>query len=207
MRIILATLFSFSLATTAAAADLQQCRGEEWLHDQLVALRAAGKTGDEADSILAKMLMAQNPPALGLGLYLGPLTIEVYLLGDKPSQIVADCYSEATGRAASHESQAAALTADQRGAIGAHVRKCWTIDSSALGVDQMHVMLKMTTDQQGVARRVEVAPADQARLSDPVFHAFAERARHAVLDPHCASLPLPPSMVGKANVVTFRFSP
>ena len=46
-----------------------------------------------------------------------------------------------------------------------------------------------------------------ARLSDPVYRAFAERAVRAVLDPHCANLPLPQSMMGKINVLTFRFSP
>jgi hypothetical protein len=102
----------------------------------------------------------------------------------------------------------AALTADQRGAIGDHVRECWTIDRGALGVDKMQVMLQVTTDQAGVARMAEVAGDDRGRIaSDPVFRAFAERARRAVLDPHCASLPLPPGMMGKVNVLTFRFSP
>jgi outer membrane biosynthesis protein TonB len=101
----------------------------------------------------------------------------------------------------------AALSADQRGAIGDHVRECWTYDAGALGVDQMQVLLTVTTDASGVARLAEVAGADQGRLSDPVFRAFAERARRAVLDPHCADLPLPHNQLGKTNVLTFLFKP
>ena len=101
----------------------------------------------------------------------------------------------------------AALSADQRGAIGDHVRECWTYDPGALGVDKMQVLLTVTTDPAGVARLAEVAGSDEARLGDPIFRAFAERARRAVLDPHCANLPLPQSLLGKTNVLTFRFSP
>jgi len=101
----------------------------------------------------------------------------------------------------------AALSADQRGAIRDHVRECWTYDPDALGVDQMQVMITVTTDPAGVARSAVVADPDVAKLADPVFRAFAERARLTVLDPHCANLPLPPNLMGKTNVLTFRFSP
>ena len=102
----------------------------------------------------------------------------------------------------------AALTAGERGAIGAYVRRCWTYDPGALHKTPMQVMLTVTTDADGVARVVQFAPADQAKMAaDPVFQAFAERARRAVLDPTCANLPLPRKMLGKINVLTFRFSP
>ena len=101
----------------------------------------------------------------------------------------------------------AALSASQRGAIGDHVRACWTYDAGAPGVDKMRVMLQVTTDANGTARIAHVVGDDQARLSDPVFRAFADRARNAVLDPRCANLPLPANMLGKNNVLTFRFSP
>jgi neural Wiskott-Aldrich syndrome protein len=71
----------------------------------------------------------------------------------------------------------------------------------------MRVMLQVTTDADGTARIAHVAGDDQARLSDPVFRAFADRAENAVLDPRCANLPLPANMLGKNNVLTFRFSP
>jgi hypothetical protein len=101
----------------------------------------------------------------------------------------------------------AALTADQRGAIGDHVRECWTKDAGALDIDKQRVLLTVTTDAAGVARRAEVAGADVGRMSDPRFRAFAERAVRAIMDVRCANLPLPPSALGKVNVLTFRFSP
>jgi hypothetical protein len=99
------------------------------------------------------------------------------------------------------------MSSAQRGAIGDHVRECWTYDPGALGVEQMQVLLTVTTDQAGVARLAEIAGTDAGRMGEPVFRAFAERARRAVLDPHCANLPLPQSMLGKPNVLTFQFKP
>jgi outer membrane biosynthesis protein TonB len=101
----------------------------------------------------------------------------------------------------------AALSAAQRGAIGDHVRACWTYDPGALGVEQMQVLLTVTTDPAGVVRLAEVAGSDAGRLGDPVFRAFAERAMRAVRDPRCADLPLPQNMLGKINVLTFQFKP
>ncbi len=56
-------------------------------------------------------------------------------------------------------------------------------------------------------RLAVVAGSDEARLADPVFRAFAERPGRAVLDPRCADLPLPETMLGRTDVLTFRFSP
>jgi TonB family protein len=106
-----------------------------------------------------------------------------------------------------HVPSPAVLSAAQRGAIGDHVRGCWTFDPGALGVEQMQVLLTVTTDAAGVARAAVVAGPDEPRLSDPIFREFAERARRAVLDPRCADMPLPPNLTGKTNVLTFRFSP
>jgi hypothetical protein len=101
----------------------------------------------------------------------------------------------------------AALSASQRGAIGDHVRACWTYDPGAPGVEKMRVMLQVTTDANGIARVADVTGGDRARMSDSVFRAFADRAINAVLDPRCANLPLPTHMLGRNNVLTFRFSP
>jgi neural Wiskott-Aldrich syndrome protein len=101
----------------------------------------------------------------------------------------------------------AALSAEQRGAIGDHVRECWTKDSGALDIDKQRVLLTVTTDASGVARRVEVAGEDIGRMGDPRFRAFAERAVRAIMDPRCANLPLPNNVLGKINVLTFRFTP
>jgi hypothetical protein len=100
-----------------------------------------------------------------------------------------------------------ALSADQRGQIGEHVRECWTKDAGALDIDKQSVLLTVTTDAAGTARKAEVAGEDIARLSDPRFRAFAERARRAVMDVRCANLPLPKALIGRTAELTFRFRP
>jgi hypothetical protein len=99
------------------------------------------------------------------------------------------------------------LSADQARAVGAEVRRCWTYDAGAKGVDQMQVLLTVRTDEGGVARVANVAPADTGKMGDPVFRAFAERAVRAVLSAQCANLPLPRSMLGQSQTLTFRFRP
>jgi hypothetical protein len=101
----------------------------------------------------------------------------------------------------------AALSADQRGAIGDYVRECWIKDAVAPNTGKQHVLLTVTTDANGVVQKVEVAGDDVARLSDPQFRAFAEQAIRAIQDPRCADLPLPNNMLGRVNVLTFRFIP
>ena len=99
------------------------------------------------------------------------------------------------------------LTGDQRGAIGEAVRRCWNYDSGALGADKFQVLLTVVTDAGGVVRDAQVAAADRARLGEPRFLAFTDRARRAVLDSKCANLPLPKTLLGRQNTLTFRFSP
>jgi hypothetical protein len=100
-----------------------------------------------------------------------------------------------------------ALSAAQRGEIGARVRECWTKDSGARDLDKMSVVLTVVTDTTGTARIANVADEDRGKMSDPMFQAFAERAIRAVRDPRCASLPLPSQMLGRNNTLTFRFRP
>jgi hypothetical protein len=101
----------------------------------------------------------------------------------------------------------AALSSAERGAIGDHVRECWTKDAGALDIDKMQVTLTVTTDPSGIVRKADVSGTDVGRMGDPRFRAFAERAVRAVMDPHCANLPLPNTLLGKINTLTFRFSP
>jgi hypothetical protein len=109
------------------------------------------------------------------------------------------------GNPASNDTDA--LSSGQRGEIGAHVRECWTKDSGAQGVDKLSVVLNVVTDASGTTRVAKVADEDRAKLSDPVFQAFAERAVRAVMDVRCATLPLPHQMLGRVNNLTFRFRP
>ncbi|MGH7080680.1 MAG: hypothetical protein ACREFU_21580, partial [Acetobacteraceae bacterium] len=102
----------------------------------------------------------------------------------------------------------AALSAAERGRIGAYVRRCWTYDPGAKDVQQFQVLLEVTTDASGVARIAKVAPGDRGRVdANPELRAFADRAVNAVLDPRCAELPLPSGMLGHNQHLVFRFRP
>ena len=98
------------------------------------------------------------------------------------------------------------LTAAQRGAIGDHVRRCWSTDPGMPDLDKMEVLLTVTTDSSGVARLAAVAQDDVGRVSDNrPLRVFAERAIRAVVDPNCSNLPLPSSMLGWSVSMSFRF--
>ena len=100
------------------------------------------------------------------------------------------------------------LSANQRGAIVDKVRECWPKDSDALDLEKMQGMLVVTVDGEGVARQAVIAPEESGRMGDPRFRAFAERAIRAVLNPRCASLPLPHTLIsGARTTFKFRFSP
>lgn len=101
----------------------------------------------------------------------------------------------------------ATLSAAQQGAIGAKVRECWTKDGGALGIESESVQLIVTLDQTGIARDAIIGDQDRGRMGDPRFRAFAERAVRAIRDPHCASLPIPSTDLGKISTLTFRFKP
>ncbi len=101
-----------------------------------------------------------------------------------------------------------ALSAAQRGAIGDFVRRCWTTDPGMLDLDKMEVLLTVTTDDGGVVRRASVAPEDAGRVASNMrLRVFSERAVRAVMDPNCANLPLPQTLLGQTRSLTFRFRP
>jgi len=101
----------------------------------------------------------------------------------------------------------AQLSAEQRGLIGEKVRECWTKDAGALDLEKMSVILDVKTRPGGIVYEAHVGTEDEARLSDPRFRAFAERAVRAVMDPRCATLPLPKDKLAEVNELTFRFRP
>jgi hypothetical protein len=102
----------------------------------------------------------------------------------------------------------AALSAEQRSAIADHARQCYSSSTnSAPNLDKQRVLLTVATDAGGIVRRAKVAGDDVSRMTDPRFRAFANRVMAAFLDPHCANLPLPNNVLGRINVLTFRFSP
>lgn len=101
----------------------------------------------------------------------------------------------------------ATLSQQQMGAIGDRVRECWTKDPGALDLERMSAYMTVTFDAAGTVRIADVAEEDRSRMSDPRFRAFVERARRALLNPQCASLPLPRDKLGTTGGLTFRFKP
>jgi outer membrane biosynthesis protein TonB len=99
------------------------------------------------------------------------------------------------------------LTSADINAIGNHVRPCWTVDANAQGLSGLSVALQVTTDGTGTVHEAVVAPQDQAKMSDPIFNAFANRAIDAVMNVQCATLPLPSYMMGSNQTFLFNFSP
>ncbi len=100
------------------------------------------------------------------------------------------------------------LTKSEMGAIGDHVRQCWSYDAGAKDANTFQVRLAVTTDATGTARIAKVVGPDIDReAADPEFRAFAERAVRAVLSPDCANLPLPKSMLGQSQTLQFNFRP
>src|SRR5690242_15240626 len=94
------------------------------------------------------------------------------------------------------DDDASDLTLTERTTISNHIKKCWKYDGD--GSLEMVVLLLVTTDSDGVARHVKLAPHDEVRArSDQRLMAFAEQAERTVMDSRCAALPLPSRMLGK----------
>ena len=108
-----------------------------------------------------------------------------------------------------HGNVTGSLTEGQRKTIGDEVRRCYAEDTAAKDYATYVATMTVTVDESGVVRQVRLSAADSSRASsDPAFRAFAERAERAVLDPQCATLPLPANLTGKgAQELSFRFRP
>jgi outer membrane biosynthesis protein TonB len=100
------------------------------------------------------------------------------------------------------------LSEADRNAIGAWVRRCWTIDAGAQNVQNYSVLLLVTTDPTGTVRMAQVSPQNNGGdMSDPEYFAFTQRAIAAVEDYQCATLPLPSNMLGQNQTFLFNFTP
>ncbi|QCE33573.1 energy transducer TonB [Acetobacteraceae bacterium] len=101
-----------------------------------------------------------------------------------------------------------ALTSGEQKAMGSSVRRCYEQDTGSSGYETFQAHLSITTDTEGVVRIADFAPETAEKMqSDPVYRAFAERARDAVLSPACSKLPLPARMLGEEHVFKFVFRP
>ncbi|MCQ8240408.1 energy transducer TonB [Rhizosaccharibacter radicis] len=99
------------------------------------------------------------------------------------------------------------LSAGQAKAIGDSVRRCYSEDTAARNYSTFSAHLTVTVDATGTARLVNFKPDTAARMGDPAYRAFAERARDAVLNPTCAQLPIPASLKGRTGHFDFFFRP
>ena len=113
------------------------------------------------------------------------------------------------GGGAQHGDSTGLLSEEQKQAIGAEVRRCYSEDTEARDYATYMAVITVTVDADGEARAVQLSDPDMARANaDPAFRAFAERAQRAVLDPQCAKLPMPADLLGKpSQQLTFRFRP
>jgi hypothetical protein len=96
-----------------------------------------------------------------------------------------------------------AISASTMLAIGEHVRACWLENGGLIFPAGVQADIEVQTDESGVIRGARVTSA----ANDPATRAFALRALRSLLDPSCATLPLPLSMLGRKQVIKFHFAP
>jgi hypothetical protein len=107
-----------------------------------------------------------------------------------------------------HGSLNGSLSEGQKRTIGDSVRRCYSEDTAAKDYASYSANMVVTIDGQGVVRDVKLSAGDQAKANaNFAFRAFAERAEHAVMDPTCAQLPLPPHLLGQTATLSFVFRP
>ena len=141
-------------------------------------------------------------------------TLEKFSADQKQKAPPTHTYNPARGGARNaggqlHGNLKGSLSEGQAKTIGQSVKRCFSEDTAAKDYATYTTIMTVTVDATGEVRDVKLAPEAQARASgDFAYRAFAERAEHAVLDPMCAKLPLPPTMLGQpSQQFTFRFIP
>ena len=92
----------------------------------------------------------------------------------------------------------AVLSPVERAVIGNRIRECWVSSPAPPDAKPGSVRLRITTDAGGTVRAARpIGPAS----------ALAEPATRAVLDPRCATLPLPPALLGQSHAFNITFRP
>jgi len=109
------------------------------------------------------------------------------------------------GQASGAGSGAPGLTAEQRTRVGDFVRSCFLTSSNAIYAGRFQVNVLVQTDETGTIRSARISDQDMARMGDPSFRGFAELAVRSLLEPRCATLPLPEDMLGAKHAFVIRF--
>jgi hypothetical protein len=149
---------------------------------------------------IAAALPAQPPPAIAR-----PVTAPVIAPGPRPPAPVRPAASpDAASPAAAPVMQ---VSEEARRAIGEHVRSCWAESGGLMRPANMPFDVQVQVDETGTIRAARVASADEMVRTDPNFRLFAEHAAQALMDPRCATLPLPLAMMGRRHTLEFHFAP
>ena len=99
------------------------------------------------------------------------------------------------------------MSDEARRVIGEHVRTCWVEDGGVARPGNATFDIQVQVDETGTIRDARLTGADETARGDPRFRIFADHAVKALLDPRCATLPLPLSMLGRRQTLDFHFAP
>lgn len=108
---------------------------------------------------------------------------------------------------ASIPSAANRFTPAEQRALMLHLRQCWLDHEPERFPRDATVQLHVMTNAEGTVKVVQIADADFPRLAEPLYRRLANRARKAVLDPRCSTLPLPASMLGRPQAIDITLTP
>jgi hypothetical protein len=98
------------------------------------------------------------------------------------------------------------VTTAEKDMIAAAVSQCWDVDAGAKGASDLRAVIQVEINPDGTVRNTTIVDTE-GRSSDPVWRAFAERARRAPLIAQCNKLPIPPEKYEELKTFTFTFSP
>lgn len=99
------------------------------------------------------------------------------------------------------------MSEEARRVIGEHVRTCGVDDGGVARPSNATFDIQVQVDETGTIRGARLTGVDEASRSDPRFRTFADHAVQALLDPRCATLPLPLAMLGRRQTLDFHFAP
>lgn len=109
-----------------------------------------------------------------------------------------------TRQAPSTPNLAAVASPNEIGGVRNKIRPCWSSFGGAK--DAPVVTLVVHMNQDGTPAKAEVV--ESARYnSDPVYHAAADSAWRAIMNPRCQPWPLSPEKYNAWRVITFNFDP
>jgi hypothetical protein len=98
------------------------------------------------------------------------------------------------------------LSTNEKDLLASAVSACWDIDAGAKGASTMRAVIQVELEPDGTVRNTTILDSE-GRGGDPVWRAFAERAKRAPLIPACNKLPIPAGKYEQLKVFTFTFTP